>query len=130
VALRKRDQPPIDYKSDERYNQADSTECLNEDPATSQVLFNAVIKLSDVKADAYDTVFYLHDPEPTWDRLVLLPRDSRRFLQASFQPGADPRAAPEAGQAAVAYQFVRCFYNRATSSTASANALGASRGRL
>lgn len=66
VASPKGGQPPIDPKSDEPDGQTDATTRFKKDPAVQQVLANTV-KLSDVTADGYDTVFYPGGHGPLWD---------------------------------------------------------------
>jgi putative intracellular protease/amidase len=66
VASVKGGQPPIDPKSDALGNQTDSMERFKQDPAARKVLANTV-KLSEVKSDGYDTVFYPGGHGPLWD---------------------------------------------------------------
>jgi putative intracellular protease/amidase len=66
VASPKGGQPPIDPKSDEPGNQTDAMARFKKDPAAQEVLANTV-KLSDVRADDYDTVFYPGGHGPMWD---------------------------------------------------------------
>jgi putative intracellular protease/amidase len=66
VASPKGGQPPIDPKSDEPGNQTDAMERFKTDPAAQEVLANTR-KLSDVRADDYDTVFYPGGHGPMWD---------------------------------------------------------------
>ena len=49
--------PPIDPRSDDPDNQTDTMLRFKKDPATQKVLANSV-KLADVKAADYDTIFY------------------------------------------------------------------------
>jgi putative intracellular protease/amidase len=66
VASPKGGQPPIDPKSDEPGNQTDAMTRFKTDPAAQEVLANTV-KLSDVRAVDYDTVFYPGGHGPMWD---------------------------------------------------------------
>lgn len=66
VASPKGGQPPIDPKSDEPGNQTEAMTRFKGDPAAQKVLANTV-KLSDVRADDYDTVFYPGGHGPMWD---------------------------------------------------------------
>jgi putative intracellular protease/amidase len=66
VASPKGGQPPIDPKSDEPGNQTDAMTRFKTDPAAQEVLANTV-KLSDIRADDYDTVFYPGGHGPMWD---------------------------------------------------------------
>ncbi|MFM0624696.1 type 1 glutamine amidotransferase domain-containing protein [Paraburkholderia xenovorans] len=58
--------PPIDPRSDDPDNQTDSMLRFKKDPATQKVLANSV-KLADVKAADYDTIFYAGGHGPMWD---------------------------------------------------------------
>jgi putative intracellular protease/amidase len=66
VASPKGGQPPIDPKSDLPENQTDAMARFKRDPETQNVLANS-IKLKDVKAEDYDTVFYPGGHGPMWD---------------------------------------------------------------
>ena len=66
LASPKGGQPPIDPKSDEPGNQTETMERFKKDPATQKVLANTV-KLADVKAQDYDTIFYSGGHGPMWD---------------------------------------------------------------
>jgi len=59
-------QPPIDPKSDDPNNQTDTMQRFKQDAATQKVLANSV-KLADVKAGDYDSVFYAGGHGPMWD---------------------------------------------------------------
>jgi putative intracellular protease/amidase len=59
-------QPPIDPKSDDPANQTDTMQRFKSDAATQKVLANSV-KLADVKAADYDTIFYAGGHGPMWD---------------------------------------------------------------
>jgi putative intracellular protease/amidase len=58
--------PPIDPRSDDPDNQTDTMQRFKKDPATQKVLANSV-KLADVKAADYDTIFYAGGHGPMWD---------------------------------------------------------------
>ncbi|MDM0022252.1 type 1 glutamine amidotransferase domain-containing protein [Variovorax saccharolyticus] len=66
VASPKGGQPPIDPKSDDPGNQTDTMTRFKGDPATQGVLANTV-KLADMKASDFDTVFYSGGHGPMWD---------------------------------------------------------------
>jgi putative intracellular protease/amidase len=66
VASPKGGQPPIDPKSDEPGNQTEAMARFKTDRAAQEVLANTV-KLSDVRAGDYDTVFYPGGHGPMWD---------------------------------------------------------------
>jgi putative intracellular protease/amidase len=84
VASPKGGQPPIDPKSDDPNNQTDSMERFKEDSATQKVLANTV-KLADVKADDYDTVFYAGGHGPMWD--LTNDKDSIALVEAFYNAG-------------------------------------------
>jgi putative intracellular protease/amidase len=66
VASPKGGQPPIDPKSDKPENQTDAMDRFKKDPAAQKVLATT-LKLSAVRADDYDTVFYPGGHGPLWD---------------------------------------------------------------
>lgn len=66
LASPKGGQPPIDPKSDDPDNQTEAMTRFKKDPATQKVLASTV-KLSDVKADGFDAVFYPGGHGPMWD---------------------------------------------------------------
>jgi putative intracellular protease/amidase len=89
VASPKGGQPPIDPKSDDPANQTDSMTRFKGDKATQGVLARTV-KLSELKASDFDTVFYSGGHGPMWD----LAEDpvSIALIQA-FYDGGKPVAA-------------------------------------
>ena len=58
--------PPIDPKSDLPENQTDAMARFKQDPAAQQAL-SQTIKLADVKAEEYDSIFYVGGHGPMWD---------------------------------------------------------------
>ena len=66
VASPKGGQPPIDPKSDDPANQTESMTRFKGDKATQAVLASTV-KLADMKAEDFDTVFYSGGHGPMWD---------------------------------------------------------------
>jgi putative intracellular protease/amidase len=66
LASPKGGQPPIDPKSDLPENQTPAMARFKQDAAAQEALANTV-KLADVKADDYDTVFYAGGHGPMWD---------------------------------------------------------------
>ncbi len=66
VASPKGGQPPLDPVSDTPEGQTELTRRFKQDPAAQAVLANTV-RLSDVKAADYDTVFYPGGHGPMWD---------------------------------------------------------------
>jgi putative intracellular protease/amidase len=66
LASPKGGQPPIDPKSDDPDGQTEAMTRFKSDPAAQKVLANTV-RLSDIKADGFDTVFYPGGHGPMWD---------------------------------------------------------------
>lgn len=66
LASPKGGQPPIDPKSDLPENQTPAMDRFKQDEAAQKALANT-IKLEDVKAEDYDTVFYAGGHGPMWD---------------------------------------------------------------
>jgi putative intracellular protease/amidase len=66
LASPKGGQPPIDPKSDQPENQTPAIARFKEDAAAQKALANTV-KLADVRAEDYDTVFYSGGHGPMWD---------------------------------------------------------------
>jgi putative intracellular protease/amidase len=66
LASPKGGQPPIDPKSDLPENQTPAMARFKQDAAALKAFANTV-KLADVKADDYDTVFYTGGHGPMWD---------------------------------------------------------------
>jgi putative intracellular protease/amidase len=84
LASPKGGQPPIDPKSDEPGNQTESMERFKKDPATQKILANTV-KLADVKADAYDTIFYSGGHGPLWD--LVNDKNSIALIESFYNAG-------------------------------------------
>lgn len=66
LASPKGGQPPIDPKSDLPENQTPAMARFKQDPAARKAL-SQTVKLADVKAQDYDTVFYVGGHGPLWD---------------------------------------------------------------
>ena len=66
LASPKGGQPPIDPKSDRPENQTPAMARFKQEAAAQKALANTV-KLADVKAEDYDTVFYVGGHGPMWD---------------------------------------------------------------
>jgi len=66
LASPKGGQPPIDPKSDLPENQTSAMTRFKQD-ARAQEDFASTVKLADVKAEDYDTVFYVGGHGPMWD---------------------------------------------------------------
>jgi putative intracellular protease/amidase len=66
LASPKGGQPPLDPKSDSPENQTPAMSRFKQDQAAQKALANTV-KLADVKAEDFDTVFYVGGHGPMWD---------------------------------------------------------------
>src|SRR5580692_1098953 len=66
LASPKGGQPPVDPKSDLSENQTPATTRFKQDQAAQKAL-SQTVKLADVKAEDYDTVFYVGGHGPMWD---------------------------------------------------------------
>ncbi|QDD91718.1 type 1 glutamine amidotransferase domain-containing protein [Pseudomonas oryzihabitans] len=77
-------QPPLDPKSDAPDAQTESTERFKNDPEAQKALATT-LPLTEVKADAYDGLFYPGGHGPLWD--LAESRDSIALLEAFAQAG-------------------------------------------
>lgn len=77
-------QPPLDPKSDSADFQTDMTERFKADPAANQLLAST-LKLSDVRAEDFDTVFYPGGHGPLWD--LAESKDSIALIEAFDRAG-------------------------------------------
>ncbi|KUJ79204.1 type 1 glutamine amidotransferase domain-containing protein [Microbulbifer flavimaris] len=84
LASPKGGQPPLDPKSDEPDFQTAATERFKKDEAAQQALANTV-RLAEVRADDFDTVFYPGGHGPLWD--LAESEDSRSLIEAFYQAG-------------------------------------------
>ena len=84
VASPKGGQPPLDPVSDTPEGQTDLTRRFKQDPAAQAVLANT-LRLGDVRAGDYDTVFYPGGHGPMWD-LAEDPR-SIALIEAFYNAG-------------------------------------------
>ena len=66
LASPKGGQPPIDPKSDLPENQTPAMLRFKQDPAAQKAL-SQTVKLAEVKAEDYDTIFYVGGHGPMWD---------------------------------------------------------------
>jgi putative intracellular protease/amidase len=89
LASPKGGQPPIDPKSDEPENQTDAMTRFKSD-ANAQYELSKTIKLSDAKAEDYDTIFYVGGHGPMWD---LVDNPTSIALIESFYNSGKPVAA-------------------------------------
>ena len=76
--------PPVDPKSDLPENQTPAMERFKKDTAAQKVLANTV-KLAEVKAEDYDTVFYSGGHGPMWD--LAESQDSIALLESFYNSG-------------------------------------------
>ncbi|OWV82756.1 dimethylallyltransferase [Rhizobium sp. R72] len=84
LASPKGGQPPIDPKSDEPANQSEAMARFKGDPAAQKELANTA-KLSDVKAEGFDTVFYPGGHGPMWD--LVNDRNSIALIESFYNAG-------------------------------------------
>lgn len=84
LASPKGGQPPLDPKSDDADAQTDDTRRFKGDDAAQRALASTV-KLSDVKADGFDAIFYPGGHGPLWD--LAEDADSRRLIEAFAKKG-------------------------------------------
>ena len=84
LASPKGGQPPIDPKSDEPGNQTESMARFKKDPAAQTALAHTV-KLADVNADEYDTVFYPGGHGPMWD--LVNDKNSIALIEGLYNAG-------------------------------------------
>lgn len=81
LASPKGGQPPIDPKSELPENQTPAMERFQQDAQAKKAL-SQTLKLTDVKADDFDTVFYPGGHGPLWD--LAESSDSIRLLEAFY----------------------------------------------
>jgi putative intracellular protease/amidase len=84
LASPKGGQPPIDPKSDSPADQTPAMARFKEDAVAKQALANTR-KLGDMKAEDYDTIFYVGGHGPMWD-LVDNP-ESIRLIESFYNSG-------------------------------------------
>ncbi|WP_431320233.1 type 1 glutamine amidotransferase domain-containing protein [Rhizobium sp. YTU87027] len=84
LASPKGGQPPIDPKSDEPANQTEAMARFKGDPAAQKELANTA-KLSDVKAEGFNTVFYPGGHGPMWD--LVNDRNSIALIESFYNAG-------------------------------------------
>ncbi|MBB3541261.1 MULTISPECIES: type 1 glutamine amidotransferase domain-containing protein [unclassified Rhizobium] len=84
LASPKGGQPPIDPKSDEPANQTEAMARFKGDPAAQRALANTV-RLSGVKTDGFDTVFYPGGHGPMWD--LANDEDSIALIESFYTAG-------------------------------------------
>ncbi len=84
LASPKGGQPPVDPKSDLPENQTPAQVRFKQDQVAQKAL-SQTVKLADVKAEDYDTIFYVGGHGPMWD-LVDNP-DSIALIEAFYNSG-------------------------------------------
>lgn len=84
LASPKGGQPPIDPKSDLPENQTPAMTRFKQDPAAQKAL-SQTVKLGDMKAEDFDTVFFVGGHGPMWD-LVDNP-DSIALIESFYNSG-------------------------------------------
>jgi putative intracellular protease/amidase len=84
LALPKGGQPPIDPKSDLPENQTPAMTRLKQDTEAQKEL-SQTVELSDLKSEAFDTLFYVGGHGPMWD-LVDNP-DSIALIESLYNSG-------------------------------------------
>src|ERR1700728_1112403 len=84
LASPKGGQPPIDPKSDLPENQTDAMARFKNDRA-AQTALSQTVKLADMKAENFDTIFYVGGHGPMWD-LVDNP-DSIALIESFYNSG-------------------------------------------
>jgi putative intracellular protease/amidase len=89
LASPKGGQPPVDPKSDLHENQTPAMERFKQDPAAQKAL-SQTVKLADVKAADYDSIFYVGGHGPMWD---LVDNSDSIALIESFYNSGKPVAA-------------------------------------
>ena len=89
LASPKGGQPPIDPKSDLPENQTPAMARFKQDP-TAQKALSQTVRLADVKAEDYDTVFYVGGHGPLWD--LAESTDSIALIESFYNSGSLPFA--------------------------------------
>jgi putative intracellular protease/amidase len=84
LASPKGGQPPLDPKSDDPASQTSAIQRFKNDKEAQQALANTV-KLSNIKAEDYDAVFYPGGHGPLWD--LSEDRDSIALIEALYAAG-------------------------------------------
>ena len=84
LASPKGGQPPIDPKSDLKENQTSAMERFKQDPEAQKAL-SRTAKLADIRAEDFDTIFYVGGHGPMWD-LVDNP-DSIALIESFYNSG-------------------------------------------
>jgi putative intracellular protease/amidase len=84
LASPKGGQPPIDPKSDETENQTKAMERFKQDEQAKQA-FSKTLKLADMRAEDFDTVFYPGGHGPMWD--LASDPNSAKLLESFYNAG-------------------------------------------
>lgn len=84
LASPKGGQPPVDPKSDLPENQTSAMALFKQDPAAQKTL-SQTAKLDDMRAEDYDTVFYVGGHGPMWD--LAESTDSIALIESFYNSG-------------------------------------------
>jgi putative intracellular protease/amidase len=84
LASPKGGQPPVDPKSDLPENQTPAMARFKQDPAAQKTL-SQTVKLADMRAEDYDTVFYVGGHGPMWD--LAESTDSIALIESFYNSG-------------------------------------------
>ena len=84
LASPKGGQPPVDPKSDMPENQTEAQKRFKKDAAAQKAL-SQTAKLADMKAEDFDTVFYVGGHGPMWD--LAESTDSIKLLESFYNSG-------------------------------------------
>lgn len=84
LASPKGGQPPIDPKSDIPENQTPAMTRFKQDP-TAQKALSRTVKLADMKAENFDTIFYVGGHGPMWD--LVDNADSIALIESFYNSG-------------------------------------------
>ncbi|MGA8572173.1 MAG: type 1 glutamine amidotransferase domain-containing protein [Desulfobaccales bacterium] len=84
IASPKGGQPPVDPKSDMPENQTPAMARFKQDQAAQKVLAHS-LKLRDMRAEDYDTIFYVGGHGPMWD--LAEDPDSIALIEAFYNSG-------------------------------------------
>ena len=84
LASPKGGQPPIDPKSDEKENQTAAMERFKHDQAAQRAL-SQTVKLAEMKAEDFDTIFYVGGHGPMWD--LVDNTDSIALIESFYNSG-------------------------------------------
>jgi putative intracellular protease/amidase len=84
LASPKGGQPPIDPKSDEKENQTPAMGRFKQDQAAQKAL-SQTVRLADMRAENFDTIFYVGGHGPMWDLVDNI--DSIALIESFYNSG-------------------------------------------